>query len=217
MELTVIAGNMVHVQSSDQTRTLIILPDGRCVFDGEKAEKFEMAEFPEYTCLRSTTTSFLLQSNDGFFYCLINNDESPQMSVFRNDSDMGNIMQVHPLMWCFGVGVKLDLPSWCFYDWTWRHCSCNNRHVHCRWSCGYVAINLRNSNDNECCSSDQTPTIPVTPVRLPENALNASNQSWEAQLERTLDLGQFGYFGLFYSYLVPTVCNDVGSGPRSTG
>ena len=103
--LTVIEGNMVQVQSNDQTRMLIVLPDGRCVFDGEKEEKFEVVEFPEYSCLRSTTTGFLLQFNDGAFHCLLNNDESPGIIVFRNGSDMGSIMQVHPLIWCLGVGV----------------------------------------------------------------------------------------------------------------
>ena len=99
--LTATDGNMVHIQSRDRTRSLIVLPSGRCEFDGERAEDFELVAYREFLCLRSSSTNLLLQFNDGAYHCLINDNEGPGVIVFRNDN--GN--PIVPLIWCLGLGV----------------------------------------------------------------------------------------------------------------
>lgn len=103
--LTMVAPTMVNVRSRDGTRTLFVLPSGRCSFDDERAEIFEVVEHADIKYLRSISRNHLLQYHSeygGCFYCLNLDHEDARTIVFRSDQHGKHI---HPLVWCISAGV----------------------------------------------------------------------------------------------------------------
>ena len=96
---------MVLVKSACGTKTLTVLPCGRCSFENgsdRKEKVFEVVEFANTKCLRSSSRNLLLQFQNehyGNFYCLNMDHEDTRTIVFKSNN------HIHPLVWCISAGV----------------------------------------------------------------------------------------------------------------